>query len=137
MFKISRKTEYAIRGMIYLAKQPRDQFVMIKEITKATKTSPVFLVKIFQALSNANLVVSSRGSFGGFKLSRKPEHITLRDILEATEGPLIMNLCVLDNRSCGFSNTCSAHSAWKRLRDSMNGMLEDVTLKEIASDSRE
>ena len=136
MFKISRKTEYAIRGMIYLAKQPRDQFVMIKEITKATKTSPTFLVKIFQALSNAKLVLSSRGSIGGFKLSRKPEHITLRDILEATEGPVIMNLCVLDNRSCGFSNTCSAHSAWKRLKDSMNGMLEDVTLKEIASDTR-
>jgi len=136
MFKISRKTEYAIRGMIYLAKQPRDQFVMIKEITKATKTSPVFLVKIFQGLSNANLVVSSRGAVGGFKLSKKPEHITLRDILEATEGPVIMNLCVIDNRSCGFSKTCSAHVAWKRLRNSMNGILEDVTLKEIASDSQ-
>lgn len=136
MFKISRKTEYAIRGMIYLAKQPRDQFVMIKEITKATKTSPVFLVKIFQGLSNANLVVSSRGAVGGFKLSRKPEHITLRDILEATEGPVIMNLCVIDNRSCGFSKTCSAHVAWKRLRNSMNVILEDVTLKEIASDSQ-
>jgi Rrf2 family iron-sulfur cluster assembly transcriptional regulator len=136
MFKISRKTEYAIRGMIYLAKQPRDQFVMIKEITKATKTSPVFLAKIFQGLSNANLVVSSRGAVGGFKLSRKPEHITLRDILEVTEGPVIMNLCVIDNRSCGFSKTCSAHVAWKRLRNSMNGILEDVTLKEIASDSQ-
>lgn len=136
MFKISRKTEYAIRGMIYLAKQPRDQFVMIKEITKATKTSPVFLVKIFQGLSNANLVVSSRGAVGGFKLSKKPEHITLRDILEATEGPVIMNLCVIDNRSCGFSKTCSAHVAWKRLRNSMNVILEDVTLKEIASDSQ-
>jgi Rrf2 family transcriptional regulator, iron-sulfur cluster assembly transcription factor len=136
MFKISRKTEYAIRGMIYLAKQPRDQFVMIKEITKATKTSPVFLAKIFQGLSNANLVVSSRGAVGGFKLSRKPEHITLRDILEATEGPVIMNLCVIDNRSCGFSKTCSAHVAWKRLRNSMNVILEDVTLKEIASDSQ-
>ena len=136
MFKISRKTEYAIRGMIYLAKQPRDQFVMIKEITKATKTSPFFLVKIFQGLSNANLVVSSRGAVGGFKLSRKPEYITLRDILEATEGPVIMNLCVIDNRSCGFSKTCSAHVAWKKLRNSMNVILEDVTLKEIASDSQ-
>ena len=136
MFKISRKTEYAIRGMIYLAKQPRDQFVMVKEITKATKTSPVFLAKIFQALSNANLVVSSRGAVGGFKLSRKPEHITLREILEATEGPITVNLCVVDNRSCGFSKTCSAHTAWKRIRDSINGMLEDFTLKDIAADSQ-
>jgi Rrf2 family iron-sulfur cluster assembly transcriptional regulator len=136
MFKISRKTEYAIRGMIYLAKQPRDQYVMVKEITKATKTSPVFLAKIFQGLSNANLVVSSRGAVGGFKLSRKPEHITLREILEATEGPVAVNLCVVDSRSCGFSKTCSAHVAWKKIRDSINGMLEDVTLKDIAAGSQ-
>jgi len=134
MFKISRKTEYAIRGMIYLAKKPRDRFVMVKEITKTTKTSPIFLAKIFQTLSNANLVVSSRGAVGGFKLSRKPDHITLREILEATEGPVAVNLCVVDNRSCGFSKTCSAHTAWKKLRDSINEMLEDITLKDIAAD---
>ena len=132
MFKISRKTEYAIRGMIYLAKQPRDQFVMVKEITKATKTSSVFLAKIFQTLSNANLVVSSRGAVGGFKLSRKPKHITLRDILEATEGPVAVNLCVVDNKSCSFSKSCSAHASWKKIRDSINNMLEDITLKDIA-----
>ena len=122
--------------MIYLAKQPRDQFVMVKEITKATKTSPVFLAKIFQVLSNAKLVVSSRGAVGGFKLTRKPEHITLREILEATEGPVAVNLCVVDSRSCGFSKTCSAHEAWKKLRDSINGMLEEVTLKDIAAGSQ-
>lgn len=133
MLKINRKTEYAIRGMIYLAGQPRDLVVMIKEIAKATKTSPAFMTKIFQSLSGANLVVSSRGALGGFKLSKKPEHITLRDIVEAIEGPVIMNLCLLDSKSCGFSRTCSAHVAWKKIKDSINGMLEDVTLKDIAA----
>ncbi|MFA5322654.1 MAG: Rrf2 family transcriptional regulator [Smithella sp.] len=133
MLKINRKTEYAIRGMIYLARQPHDQFVMIREITKATKTSPVFMTKIFQVLSSASLVVSSRGASGGLRLIRKPEHITLREIVEAIEGPVIMNLCVLDSKSCGFSKTCSAHVAWKKIKDSINGMLEDVTLKDIAA----
>jgi Rrf2 family protein len=133
MFKISRETEYAIRGMIYLAKQPREQFIMVKEITKATNTSPVFVAKIFQTLGNSNLVISSRGMVGGFKLSRKPEHITLKDILEATEGPIAVNVCVVYSRSCSFSKTCSAHVAWKRIRDSINKMLEDITLKDIAT----
>lgn len=133
MIKINRKTEYAIRGMIYLARQPRDQYVMIREITQATKTSPVFMTKIFQVLGNANLVVSSRGVAGGLKLSRKPEHITLREIIEATEGPVIMNVCVLDSKACGFSKICSAHTAWTRIKDSVNGLLEDVTLKDIAA----
>lgn len=135
MLKISRKTEYAIRGMIYLAGQPRDQFVMIKEITKATKTSSVFMAKIFQTLGNANLVVSSRGVSGGVRLSRKPERITLKEIVEATEGPVIMNMCVLDEKSCCFSNVCSAHVAWKKIKDSISEMMEDFTLKDIAADS--
>ncbi len=133
MLKINRKTEYAIRGMIYLARQPRDQFVMIKAITKATKTSPVFMTKIFQTLGGANLVVSSRGASGGLRLSRKPEHITLREIVEAIEGPVVMNLCVLDDKSCGFSKTCSAHTAWTKIKNSINAMMEDVTLKDIAA----
>lgn len=133
MLKINRKTEYAIRGMIYLARQPRDQYAMIKDITKATRTSLVFMAKIFQKLSSANLVISSRGASGGIRLSRKSEHITLRDIVEAIEGPVIMNLCVLDDKSCGFSKTCSAHIAWKKIKDSITGMLEDVTLKDIAA----
>jgi Rrf2 family transcriptional regulator, iron-sulfur cluster assembly transcription factor len=136
MIKINRKTEYAIRGMIYLARQPRDQYVMIREITKATKTSPVFMAKIFQNLSGANLIVSSRGATGGLMLSRKPEHITLREIVEAIEGPVIMNLCVMDEKSCGFSKTCSAHIAWKKIKDSVSAMLEDVTLKDIAATPR-
>ncbi len=135
MMKISRKTEYAIRGMIYLAKQPRDQYIMIKEITKATKTSPVFMAKIFQVLSSANLIVTSRGASGGLRLKRKPEHITLREIVETMEGPVIMNLCVLDAKLCGFSKTCSAHSAWKKIKNSVSDMMEDVTLKDIAADS--
>jgi Rrf2 family iron-sulfur cluster assembly transcriptional regulator len=135
MMRISRKTEYAIRGLIYLARQPRGQFVMIKEITKATDTSPVFMTKIFQALGNSNLVESSRGVSGGLRLSRNPGHITLREIVEATEGPVIMNNCVADNKSCGFSGTCSAHKAWKKIKDSINTMLEKVTLKDLAADS--
>jgi Rrf2 family protein len=135
MIKINRKTEYAIRGMIYLAKQPRDKIVMIKEITKATETSPVFMTKIFQTLGSANLVISSRGASGGIRLSRKSEHITLRDIVEAIEGPVIMNMCVLDEKSCGFSDVCSAHVAWKKIKDSISEMMEDVTLKDIAADS--
>ena len=134
MIKINRKTEYAIRGMIYLARQPRDQYAMIKDITKATKTSPIFMAKIFQVLSNAKLVVTTRGASGGLRLGRKPEHITLREIVETMEGPVIMNMCILDNKSCDFSNVCSAHVAWKKIKDSISEIMDDVTLKDIAAE---
>ena len=56
MFKISRKTEYAIRGLIYLARERRDRYAMLKEIGAATEASHVFVAKIFQTLNNAHLV---------------------------------------------------------------------------------
>lgn len=132
MFKISRKTEYAIRGMIHLARQPADGFIMLREIGKATKTSPVFLAKIFQALNSAGLVESSRGAVGGFRLARRPEKISLKEILEAIEGPVQVNDCVVDSKSCLFSKKCSAHSAWKKVREVIDLTLSEINLREIA-----
>ncbi len=132
MFKISRKTEYAIRGMIHLARQPGERSLMLREIGEATKTSPVFLAKIFQSLNAAGLVASSRGAAGGFRLARKPERISLKEILEAIEGPVQVNECVVDNSSCGFSRKCSAHAAWRKVREVLDSALDDITLGEIA-----
>jgi len=132
MFKISRKTEYAIRGMIHLAKQPGDKFIMLRDMGKATGTSPVFLAKIFQVLNSAGLVESSRGALGGFRLARRPERISLKEILEAVEGPVQVNDCVVDSKSCLFSRKCSAHTAWKKVRAILDLALNDITLREIA-----
>jgi Rrf2 family protein len=134
MFRISRKTEYALRGMIYLARKGSSEYVMLKEIGAATRASHVFLAKIFQTLGDAGLVQSSRGAVGGFRLSRGAEEITLKNILEATEGPVQANVCVVDSDACDFSKTCSAHLAWVRVRNIIDAALSEITLKEIAAE---
>ena len=131
MFKINRKTEYALRGLRYLANTPGNDFVMIREISNAIDTTPAFLAKIFQLLSAAGLVVSSRGVVGGFKLSRQPEKITLREILEATEGPICVNLCVVDSKACDLVKTCAAHKVWLKVRRSVNDILDQITLRDV------
>lgn len=117
-----------------MARKGSDDYVMLKEIGAATRTSHVFLAKIFQVLSDAGLVQSSRGAVGGFKLSRGPEEITLKSIVEATEGPVQVNVCVVDSEACDFSKTCSAHLAWVRVRNMMDTALAGITLKEIAAE---
>ena len=129
--KISRKTEYALRGLRCLAKAKTNEPVMIKDIARAADASPVFLAKIFQLLNAAGLVTSSRGVVGGFRLSRPPQKINLREILEATEGPVSVNVCVVDEEACNLSKKCSAHKAWKKVRTSLNKTLEQITLKEL------
>jgi Rrf2 family protein len=135
MFKLNRKTEYALRGLRYLANQPSDRFIMIKEISQAAEASPIFLGKIFQLLNAAGIVTSSRGVDGGFKLSRDPGEITVKEILEATEGPIWVNQCVVDSRSCKLTQTCIAHDIWIELRSTINKMLDGATLKQIAAGS--
>ena len=131
MFKINRKTEYALRGLRYLAGAKTNEPVMIREIARAVDASPVFLAKIFQLLNAAGLVTSSRGVVGGFRLSRPPEQINLREILEATEGPVSVNVCVVDEDACDLTKTCSAHKVWRQVRYSINKMLEQITLKDV------
>jgi len=131
MFKISRKTEYALRGLRYLANTKDSDPVMIREIARAADSSPVFMAKILQLLNAAGLVTSSRGVVGGFRLSRPPGKINLREILEATEGPVSVNICVVDENACDLSKKCTAHKAWEKVRDSLNKMLEQITLKDL------
>lgn len=132
MIKINKKTEYALRGLRYLANQPGGQFVMIREMSRIVDTSPVFLVKIFQRLRSAGLVESSRGMIGGFKLSREPERITMREILEAAEGPICVNECVIDSKACKLTKTCTAHQVWVEVRRAINDLLDKITLKDVA-----
>jgi Rrf2 family protein len=131
MFKINRKTEYALRGLRYLAKHKAYQIIMIREIAHAVDASPIFLAKIFQLLNAAGLVTSSRGVIGGFRLSRSAAEINLREILEATEGPISVNACVVDETSCDLTETCSAHNVWDELRKMINKELEKVTLEDV------
>jgi Rrf2 family transcriptional regulator, iron-sulfur cluster assembly transcription factor len=131
MFKINRKTEYALRGLRYLANKRKDEVVMIREIAKAVDASPTFLAKIFQLLNAAGLLTSSRGVIGGFRLSRPAEKITLREVLEATEGPISVNLCVVDEEACDLSKTCAAHKVWDRLKQMLDKELGHITLKDI------
>ena len=131
MFKINRKTEYALRGLRYLANSRMNETVMIREIAQAADASPAFVAKIFQLLSAAGLVTSSRGVVGGFRLSRPPEKINLREILEATEGPISVNVCVVDDDACDLTDTCAAHKVWRKVRYSLNKMLEQITLKDL------
>lgn len=131
MFKINRKSEYALRALRHLANTRTDEPVMIKEIARAAEASPVFLAKILQLLNAAGLVTSSRGVVGGFRLSRPPGKINLREILEATEGPISVNICVVDEDACNLSKTCEAHKVWQKVRKSLNKTLEQITLKDL------
>ena len=124
---ITRATEYAIRAVLYLAKQPRDQIVYKKDICQTQQITPAFLTKILQPLIKAGIVGSQRGVGGGFFLRRSPEEVTLLDVVKALEGPLYLNQCLTAPGICERDIFCPVHGAWKEIRAELMSTLERYT----------
>jgi Rrf2 family transcriptional regulator, iron-sulfur cluster assembly transcription factor len=133
MMELTRKTEYAVRGMLYLGKHQEGQFAMLGDIADAMDAPRTFLSKIFQCLVKKGLVKSSKGVRGGFILARPSERITLCEIVEAIEGPIMPNKCLMGEGICSFQKTCTVHPVWRRLQTVTRGILEEVTLKTLSA----
>lgn len=132
MMELTRKGEYAIRGIVYLATRPADQVCLLSEIAAAVDVPQTFLAKIFQQFSKIGLVRSYRGTGGGFVLGRAPEKITLLEVVEAVEGPIIPNRCVIGEGECSRDLTCNVHPVWVKVQSQVRGILQEVTLKELS-----
>jgi Rrf2 family protein len=88
---LTRGSEYGLRGVLYLARQDADAMSMVSAIAADQDIPPRFLAKIFQALARAGVVKSRRGAKGGFSLRRPPSDITVKEVVEAIDGPMRLN----------------------------------------------
>lgn len=132
MMELTRKGEYAIRGIVYLATQPVDKVCLLSDIAAAVDVPQTFLAKIFQQFSKIGLVRSYRGTGGGFVLGRSPERISLLEVVEAVEGPVVPNRCVTGEGECSRTGTCNVHPVWLNVQEQVRDILAKVTLKELA-----
>jgi Rrf2 family transcriptional regulator, iron-sulfur cluster assembly transcription factor len=132
MMELTRKGEYAIRGIIYLAQQPPGRVSLVSEVAAAADVPQTFLAKIFQSFAKLGLVTSSRGTGGGFVLARPAAAITLREVVEAVEGPILPNRCLLASSVCDRGGPCNVHDVWRRVQTEVVLILESVTIEELA-----
>ena len=134
---ITRATEYAIRAVLYLAKQPPGEVILKKDICKTQDITPAFLTKIFQPLIKCGIVGSQRGVGGGFFLASRPEKISLLDIVQAEEGEILFNYCQEQPGTCERDKTCPVHDAWSKIRTMVTTTLKDVTFDELVRHEEE
>ncbi len=135
--KLTRGGEYGIRGVLYLAKQDDGKVSMLSAIAKDQEVPPRFLAKIFQALAKAGIVKSHRGAKGGFSLARPAAEITVRDVIEAIEGPVNLNICLVAEGECGRDHFCSVHSVWENAQERMLSVLSQANFGDLAKGERE
>jgi Rrf2 family protein len=133
MMELTRKGEYAIRGIIYLAQQPPGKVSLVSEVAEATDVPVAFLAKIFQSFARLGIISSMRGTGGGFTMGRPAEQITLREVVEAVEGPIIPNRCLLGSGSCDRVVGCTVHPVWRDVQAKVVQILEEVTIADLAN----
>ena len=126
--EITRQADYAVRAMIHLGSVSPDTRVSSAAISKAQRVPLPFLTKVIAQLVHAGLVTTSRGMGGGVSLTRNPEDITLLDILEAVEGPLTLNRCLLRGVKCELEPECPVHDVWAEIQKHMAEDLKQVSL---------
>lgn len=130
---ITRATEYAIRAVLYMACQPLGEIVLKKDICRTQEITPAFLTKILQPLIKAGIVGSQRGVGGGFFLARKPETVTLFDIVKAQEGPVYLNQCLIKDGNCAREFFCPVHGAWDEIRTEFMATLSRYDFATLAA----
>lgn len=129
--QLTRRGEYGLRVMLDLATQPPEQLVSSKEIAERQKISPKFIPQIVHALSRAGLIQSARGHQGGIKLAGAARKINLKLIIEAIEGPIALNSCLLKHRDCELRYGCPLRPVWARAQNQMLSVLESTTLADL------
>jgi Rrf2 family protein len=133
MIRINRQTDYAVRVLLCLARLPDGTRLSTSLIQQQMLIPSSFVPRIVAKLATMGLVTTYPGREGGITLSRPATEITLRDVVEAFEGPLCMSDC-MDNEAleCPFEGACPVRGHWGKLQMVMLRELERTSFAELA-----
>jgi Rrf2 family protein len=130
--QLTRAADYGIRVMIHLATLPAHERALLPELARATGAPQSFLSKVLQALCHAGFIVSRRGQSGGFEILPPGRKASVRAVIEAIEGPISLNLCLVSGASCKRKSFCPAHPIWASAQEAMLGVLNTATVAALA-----
>lgn len=121
--QITRQAEYALRTVLYLAQQVPGSRVSTSKIAQEKNIPNSFLAKIISQLSLAGLISTSRGARGGVSLSRPVREVSMLDVVEAIDGPVTLNECIVHPDECEFGPDCPLHDVWCKSQSELVGKL--------------
>jgi Rrf2 family protein len=133
LMNVGRRVDYAVRALSYLAGQAPGRIVSRTDIEKSQEIPSFYLSKIMKDLVAGGLVQSHIGSKGGFTLAKAAGDITVKDIYETVERPLVLMEC-LDKGAdyCSFCSVCLQKSIWEEAQGMLANYLAGITIASIA-----
>ena len=129
---ITRQADYAVRAVLYLCEHGATARIVTSEIGREQRIPVTFLAKIIAQLSAAGIVRSTRGAHGGVTLGRPAESISLLDIVEIIDGPMLLNDCVGNAEACPVGVRCPVHDIWCDAQADLVKRLAGTTFAQLA-----
>jgi Rrf2 family protein len=124
--------EYAIRSILFLARQQKDILIMSSEIAKSEEIPAHYLAKILQRMAKYGYVDSFKGRGGGFKITELALKSSILEIVERVEGPVINLKCVTGLKECSDETPCPLHEEWSELRNKIYNLISSRSVQEVA-----
>lgn len=134
--RITRQADYAVRVVLYHSSRPVNSIVTVEEVSRIKQIPRSFAAKIYQRLCKAGIMKSLRGASGGYVLALEPVEISLLEVVEAIDGDLDINLCVVDQKACSMSNACAVHPVWVDLRRDIVRKMKEIKFSYLADEEK-
>ncbi len=131
MIRLTKAGEYGLRAVRYLVENVDEDRISIGDISENKKIPEPFLRKLFKPLVQQGIINSTRGVSGGVRLARDPKEITVLEVVEALEGPLALNECLLEDSACEFLSECGMHNVWEEAQSAMAKVLRSKSLTDL------
>ena len=138
MLALTKKTDYAIIALSYMAHRNKEVVCTAREIAEQFHVPAALLMNVLKTLAQSEIVTSIRGAKGGYRLAQSPENITLSDIIVAIEGPVRFVQCVNKpgegKGPCDLLHTCPVVGPVRKVQHQLDTFLKQFTLAQIAFD---
>jgi len=137
--KLSTRGRYGLRAVIDLALFGEKEAVSISSIAQRQSLSESYLEQLMSKLRKAGIIRSIRGAQGGYQLAKRPDQISVGDILRALEGDLnpVDCLAISEKGGCIEQEVCVTKYVWKRISDSINDTVDGILLSTLLEESRQ
>jgi len=131
--KLSKTSEYALRILIFMAKQPEALYTA-SQLVRELGVSDKYLRRLMTNLSKSGFIRSVQGRDGGYAFLKRTDEITLFDVVDSVEGMDQLNGCVLGFSQCSCTNPCAMHDTWSGVRDKLNLVFRETRLSNMDFD---
>lgn len=129
---ITREADYAIRVILHLSNAEENERISASTIAEAQSIPSQFLLKILRKLRQKDLIKSFMGVKGGYVLNKKAKDITLRDVIEAIDGPIYLNRCLQNPAECNqFPINCQVHKELQIIQNRLTKDLDNINFENI------